>query len=66
MLSTMTAPAAEFAARHRVRRAQRAERDRLRTELASYRTPAERADLEAMFARHSAAEIAELEDLLRR
>jgi hypothetical protein len=66
MNSTLTAPAAGFAARFRARRAQRAERDRLRAELASYRTPAERADLEAMLARHSAAEVAELEDLLRR
>ena len=65
MLPTLTAPAAEFAARLRVRRAERAERDRLRAELASYRTPAERADLEAMLARHSADEVAELEAMIR-
>lgn len=65
MFSTLTAPAADLAARRRARRAQRAERDRLRAELASYRTPAERADLEAMLARHSADEVAELEALVR-
>jgi hypothetical protein len=61
MLASLTAPAA----RHRARRAQRAERNRLRAELASYRTPAERADLEAMLARHSADEVAELEAMIR-
>lgn len=65
MLSTLTAPAAELAARYRVRRAERANRDRLRAELASYRTPAERADLEAMLARHTSEEVAELEAMLR-
>lgn len=65
MLTTLTAPAAELAGRRRARRAQRAERDRLRAELASYRTPAERADLAAMFARHTAEEVAELEALIR-
>jgi hypothetical protein len=65
MFATLTAPAADFATRLRARRAQRAERDRLRAELASYRTPAERADLEAMLARHSADEVAELEALIR-
>jgi hypothetical protein len=65
MLSTLTAPAVELAARHRARRAQRAERDRLRAELASYRTPAERADLEAMFARAGADKVAALENMLR-
>jgi hypothetical protein len=65
MLSTLTAAAAELAARHQAHRAERADRDRLRAELASYQTPAERADLEAMLARHSDAEVAELEALLR-
>jgi hypothetical protein len=65
MLSTLTAAAAELAARHRAHRAERADRDRLRAELASYRTPAERADLEAALARHSDSEVAELEALLR-
>jgi hypothetical protein len=65
MLSTLTAAAAELVARHQAHRAERADRDRLRAELASYRTPAERADLEAMLARHSDAEVAELEALLR-
>jgi hypothetical protein len=61
MLASLTASAA----RHRARRTQRAERNRLRAELASYRTPAERADLEAMLARHTADEVAELEAMIR-
>ncbi len=65
MFATLTALAADLAARRRDRRAQRAERDRLRAELASYRTPAERADLEAMLARHRPDEVAELEALIR-
>lgn len=65
MTTSPTATAAKYAERFRARRALRAERARLRAELASYRTPAERADLEAMFARHSAEEIAELEALIR-
>jgi hypothetical protein len=65
MLPSLTAPAAVHAARIRARRAERAERNRLRAELASYRTPAERADLEAMFARHTPEEIADLEARLR-
>ena len=65
MLTTLTAPAATHAERFRARRAERAERARLRAELASYRTPSERADLEAMLARHSADEVAELEALIR-
>ena len=43
MLTTLTAPAATHAERFRARRAERAERARLRAELASYRTPSERA-----------------------
>jgi hypothetical protein len=65
MLPSLTAPAAERAARFRARRAQRAERDRLRAELASYRTPAEQAELEAMLARHTPEEIADLHARLR-
>jgi hypothetical protein len=65
MLTTLTAPAAAHAERFRARRAERAERARLRAELASYRTPSERADLEAMLARHSADEVAELEAMIR-
>jgi hypothetical protein len=65
MLSSLTAPAAVRAARFRARRAQRAERNRLRAELASYRTPAEQAELEAMLARHTPEEIAELNERLR-
>jgi hypothetical protein len=65
MLTTLTAPAATHVERFRARRAARAERARLRAELASYRTPSERADLEAMLARHSADEVAELEAMIR-
>ncbi len=38
-------------------RAARAEQKRLRAELDSYRTPAERADLDAILARHSTDEL---------
>ena len=62
MLPSLTAAAA---ARFRARRAERAERNRLRAEIASYRTPAERADLEAMLARHSPDEVADLRARLR-
>ena len=65
MLTTLTAPAASHVERFRARRAERAQRARLRAELASYRTPSERADLEAMLSRHSAEEIAELEAMIR-
>ncbi len=56
---------ATAAARFRARRADRAERNRLRAELASYRTPAERADLEATLARHTPEEIADLRARIR-
>ena len=62
MLPTLTASAA---ARFRTRRAERAERNRLRAEIASYQTPAELADLEAMLARHTAEEIDDLRARLR-
>jgi hypothetical protein len=65
VLSTLTTPATRRLTDLRARRAARADRDRLRAELASYRTPAERADLEAMLERHSSEEIAQLEALLR-
>ena len=52
-------------ARFRARRAERAERNRLRAELASYRTPAERADLEAILERHTPEEISDLRARLR-
>ena len=61
MLPTLTTSAARF----RARRAERAERNRLRAEHASYQTPAERADLEAMLARHTPEEIADLRARLR-
>jgi hypothetical protein len=62
MLPSLTAAAA---ARFRARRAERADRNRLRAEIASYRTPAERADLEAMLARHTPDEVADLRARLR-
>jgi hypothetical protein len=65
MLPSLTAPATVGVARFRARRAQRAERARLRAEIASYRTPAERAELEAMLARHTPEEVADLEARLR-
>ena len=61
MLPSLTASASRF----RTRRAERAERNRLRAEIASYRTPAELADLEAMLARHTPEEIADLHARLR-
>jgi hypothetical protein len=65
MLATLTAPAGRLAQQYRARRVERERRDRLRAELASYRTPAERADLDAMLSRHTAEEIADLEARLR-
>jgi hypothetical protein len=62
MLPSLTASAS---ARYRARRAERAERNRLRAELASYRTPAERADLDAMLARHTQEELDDLRARLR-
>ena len=41
-------------------RATRAAQKRLRDELATYRTPAERAELDAILARHSSDELEEL------
>jgi len=65
MLPSLTAPTVVRAARFRARRAERAQRARLRAEIASYRSPAERAELEAMLARHTPEEVADLEALLR-
>ena len=65
MLSPLPGPVAQLTERRRARRAERFCRERLRAELASYRTPAERADLQAILARHTAEEIAELEAQLR-
>ena len=62
MLPSLTATAT---ARFRARRAERADRNRLRAEIASYRTPAERADLEAILARHTPDEVADLRARLR-
>jgi hypothetical protein len=65
MLPSLTAPAAVRAARFRAWRAERTERSRLRAELASYRTPAEQAELAAMLARHTPEEVADLRARLR-
>lgn len=48
------------------RRALRAERLLLENELAGYRTPAERSELAAIMARHTAEEIRPLERILSR
>jgi hypothetical protein len=65
MLSILTTRPAERRARIRARRETRAERNRLRAELANYETPAERAELEAILKRHTPEEVAELRALLR-
>jgi len=65
MLSILTTRPAERRARIRSRRETRAERNRLRAELANYETPAERAELEAILKRHTTEEVAELRALLR-
>ena len=46
------------------RRMVRQRSKQLETELASYSTPAERLELEAIMSRHTAEEIAELEEML--
>jgi hypothetical protein len=56
---------ADLRARRRARRVLRARRDRLRAELASYSTPAERAELAAMLERHTEEEVAQLAAMLR-
>jgi hypothetical protein len=56
---------ADRRASRQARRARRARRDRLRAELASYSTPAERAELEAMFERHTDEEVAQLIAMVR-
>ena len=48
------------------RRAERLERQQLERELASYSTPAERLELEAMIDRHSPEETHEVRDILGR
>ena len=69
MPSTLTTSigghAADLRARRNARRVLRARRDRLRAEIASYRTPAERAELDAMLGRHTAEEVAQLDAMLR-
>jgi hypothetical protein len=48
------------------RRVARTKRRRLAWELASYRTPAERLELDLMLGRHSAEETAEIEAILNK
>jgi len=57
--------AADLRARRAARRVLRARREQLRAELASYATPAERAELDAILGRHTEDEIAQLAALLR-
>jgi hypothetical protein len=56
---------ADRRASRQARRALRARRDRLRAELASYSTPAERTELEAMLERHTDEEVEQLIALVR-
>ena len=56
MTSTLTAFATRHTAAFADSRRRRAERSRLRAELASYRTPAERAELDAILSRHTEQE----------
>ena len=56
---------ADLRARRAARRVLRARRDQLRAELASYATPAERTELDAMLQRHTDEEIEQLAFLLR-
>lgn len=48
----------------RARRAARTARKRLEGELASYSTPAERMELDAMLARHEFAEVADIHQIV--
>lgn len=68
-LSSFTAQLRADAGARRIAKAERkrsqAERNRLRAELRSYSTPAERAELDAILGRYTAEETAEVEALLR-
>ena len=46
------------------RRAERNRRRRIAAELAGYRTPAERIELDLILARHSPEQVSEIQDLL--
>jgi len=59
---TITALRTQLAERRLVRQRNR----RLEEELASYSTPSERLELDAILSRHTAEEISQLEDLLVR
>lgn len=66
MQSTLTTPtAAHRRSRFAQRRATRAARARLRAELSTYTTEAERAELDAILARHTDEQVAELRALVR-
>lgn len=65
LTGTLGGRVADLRARRAARRVQRDRRDRLRADLASYTTPAERADMNAIFERHTDEEIAQLAALLR-
>lgn len=68
-LSSLTTQLRADAGARRVAKAERTrlrvERARLRTELRSYSTPGERAELDAILSRHTAEETAEVTALLR-
>ncbi len=55
---------AELRAQVRARRLARQARLRLERELATYTTPAERLELQAMLARHAAADIADIQRIV--
>ena len=65
LLTAIGGRAADHRSRRNARRVLRARRDRLRAELASYATPTERAELEAMLGRHTDEEVAQLAAMLR-
>jgi hypothetical protein len=65
LLTAIGGRSADHRARRNARRVLRARRDRLRAELASYTTPSERAELEAMLERHTDEEVAQLAAMLR-
>lgn len=61
MINVLARPSAA----RQARRASRHERTRLRAEIASYRTPAERAELHAILDRHSEADTQVVRRLIR-
>jgi hypothetical protein len=53
-----------FVARREIQRRARRERRRVEHELASYATPAERRELDAILGRHSAEQVRDIEKIL--